>query len=210
MDPSALVTGLDSHEKSWSSLDAWLNFWTLLVVIGVSLEILIIAVEFAREYSDFKRDVIHTPEMPSILAFALGMPGAGLVAIGVAGEFRIHIIAGKIETDMRDATRQLVAFAERDAAKANKNAGDAKERAGEAYKQASRNEREAARLTKENLLLQEKIAPRRLDKGARDRVSAAARAQPVSSPASKPARGIKHTADHAPMDPKGAAPTRNC
>lgn len=73
--------------------------------------------------------------------FMLELLGTGLIAIGVAGEFGIHIKAGKIETDMRDTTRQLVAIVEKEAGDAN---------------------RETARLTFENLKLEAQIQPRSL------------------------------------------------
>ncbi len=56
------------------------------------------------------------------MVFGLGFLGTALVAVGLAGEFRIHVKAGKIETDMRDDTRQLVAIANERASKAEENA----------------------------------------------------------------------------------------
>ncbi|MGD0499598.1 MAG: hypothetical protein ABSC23_14310 [Bryobacteraceae bacterium] len=122
MDASALASTLDNLEKSWSSLDWWLNFWTILVVAGVALELVVLIIEYRHDWRDFRRGVIHSPERPSILMFGLGFLGAGLVAIGVAGEFRVHIEAGKTESDMRDATRRLVALANGEAVKANERA----------------------------------------------------------------------------------------
>jgi hypothetical protein len=136
MDASALERLLDSLEKSWSSLDWWLNFWTVLVVVGVAVELVVLIIEYTRDWHDFKRGAIHAPDKPSLLVFGLGFTGAALVAFGVAGEFREHIKAGKIESDMREATRQLVALVQ----------GDAKER-------ASANERQTAQLRKDAEIL---------------------------------------------------------
>jgi hypothetical protein len=129
MNASALARELDNLEKSWSASDSLLNLWTLLVVVGVTLEIFVIAAEYWHEWKEFKRSTIHTPEKPSLMLFGLGMLGAGLVAVGVAGEFRIHIKAGVTESQIRDKTRQLVAIVEGDAGKANERAGQANERA---------------------------------------------------------------------------------
>jgi hypothetical protein len=126
------------------SLDWWLNFWTILVVVGVAVELLVLITEYTHDWREFSRGIIHSPGKPSLVVFGLGFLGAGMVAIGVAGEFRIHIKAGRIETDMRDATRKLVGLVEG----------------------------EAARLTSENLKLREKMADRHLSEGQRGTVAA--------------------------------------
>lgn len=141
MDASALARALDNLEKSWGALDWWLNFWTILVVLGVAVELVVLITEYAHDWRDFKRGTIHSPEKPSILIFGLGFLGAALVAIGVAGEFRVHVKSGKIETDMRNTTRHLVAIVEKEVADANN---------------------ETARLTSENLKLRAFIQPRSL------------------------------------------------
>ena len=148
MDASALARELDNLGKSWSSLEWWLDFWTVLVVVGVVVELFVIIVEYIHDWRDFKRGTIHSPEKPTLLIFGLGFLGAVLVAIGVAGEFQIHTKAGKIETDMRDTTRKLVSIVEGEAGKANERARKAKER--------------AQKLENENLKLRERLAPRHL------------------------------------------------
>lgn len=148
MDASALVRELDNLEKSWSSLDWWLNFWSILVVVGVAVEVILLLIEYAHERREFKRGVIHSPEKPDPLLLLTGMLGAGLVAVGVAGEFRMHVRAGKVETEMRDVSRRQVSIAEREA----KTAGE----------RASANEKMAAQLEGENLKLRQTIQPRSL------------------------------------------------
>ena len=125
MDEFALRAKLDKLEKSWSALDGWLDFWTILVVVGVVVELFVLITEYVHDWRDFKRGVIHSPEKPNILVFGLGFLGAALVAIGVAGEFRIHIEPGKIETDMRDTTSDLVALANGEAKAAGERAANA-------------------------------------------------------------------------------------
>jgi hypothetical protein len=120
MDASALARALDNFEKSWSSLDWWLDFWTILVVVGVAVELAVLITEYIHDWRDFRRATIHSPDRPKLVVFSLGFIGAGLVAIGVAGEFRVHIKAGKIETGIRDTTRQLVAIAETEAGDARR------------------------------------------------------------------------------------------
>ncbi len=182
MDASALARALDNLEKSWSLLDCWLNFWTILVVVGVATELIVIITEYAHDRRDFKRGTIRSPDKPSILIFGLETIGAALVVIGVAGEFQVHVRAGRIETDMRDLTRQSVAISNRDAAASNEHAAVADQKAGEANERAGKNEREAAGLRKdadilrgknlalegEVLRLQERLAWRRISAAQHD------------------------------------------
>lgn len=100
-------------------------------MVGVAVELVVLITEYMHNSRDFRRGTIHSPEKPNLLIFGLGFIGAGLVAIGVAGEFRIHTKAGKIETDMRDKTRQLVAIAEGEAARAGERARNAELRTAE-------------------------------------------------------------------------------
>jgi hypothetical protein len=106
----ALSNKLKTLESSWSSLDWWLNFWTATVVVGVVVELVVIAVEYRHDRSDFEGGVIHPPDKPSTMLLFWGLLGAGLVALGVAGEFRVHVKAGRVETDMRNASGRLVAL----------------------------------------------------------------------------------------------------
>jgi hypothetical protein len=122
MDELALTNKLKSLEVSWASLDLWLKFWILLVVIGVSVELVVILVEYFHELHDFSRGIVQPPEKPNVWLLVFALLGAGLVAIGVAGEFFIHIKAGRIETEMRDATGSLVALVEAKAEEAGNEA----------------------------------------------------------------------------------------
>jgi hypothetical protein len=166
MDASSLAKDLDNLEKSWSSLDSWLNFWTILVVVGVAVELLVIITEYAHDWQDFRRGTIHSPGRPSILVFGFGFLGAALVAIGVAGEFRIHVKAGKIESDMRSKSRELVGIAQHDAAGANREAGQLRKDA-EGLKKAAEDEK-LARVT-----IEARVAWRRLTDRQKTEIGAA-------------------------------------
>jgi hypothetical protein len=122
MDASVLANKLKNLEMSWASLDFWLKFWILLVVIGVSIELFVVLTEYLHNLRDFRRATIHTPDKPSTWLLIFGLLGAGLVAIGVAGEFFIHIKAGRIETDMRTTTETFVALVSKAARKAKQAA----------------------------------------------------------------------------------------
>jgi hypothetical protein len=145
MDESALLNQLKTLESGWGSLDHWLNFWVALVVIGVAMEVVVIVIEYRHELHAFNRGIILPQDRPSRWLFGFGLLGAGLVAIGVAGEFWIHIKAGKLESEMREANRQLVALV-------NRRAADAAERAAELELQAATLEEQILESGPRNLL----------------------------------------------------------
>jgi len=116
MEEQALTNRLAALEASHSSLDHWLTFFIFLVVIGLGVELFVIWLEHRHETLAFKLGV---PERPSIFVLVFALFGAGLVAIGVAGEFWIHIRSGRLETEIRNVNGSLLAIA-------NKTAGDAK------------------------------------------------------------------------------------
>jgi hypothetical protein len=163
MDESALLSELKSLESAWGSLDHWLIFWIALVVVGVAMEVVVVGIEYRHERRAFSRGIIRPPDKPSLRLFVCGLLGAGLVAIGVAGEFCIHIKAGRVETEMRDVTGKLVAIANGRAAEADRQAGFAISSAADAEERAAKLEKDAEGLRKQNLVLaanleREKIA----------------------------------------------------
>ncbi len=120
------------------------------------MELLVIGREYLNELREFRRGSIRSPERPSRMKLWLEIVGAALVAVGVAGEFIVHIRAGKVETDIRDVTRQQVAIANGEASAAN-------ERAAVANRIAERE-----RLAR--LQLEARLAPRSLSQGQQDNI----------------------------------------
>jgi hypothetical protein len=162
MDPSTLLARLNNLENSWSSLDAWLKFWIVLVVIGVAIELVVVVKEYRDDRHEWLRGIVRPPDRPSRWLLFWNLLGAGFVAIGVAGEFAIHLNAGKIETDIRSVTRELVAIANKEGKEAGALAASAT--------------LEAAMLGKEADLLRIKLAnssiPRTLEEAAQKRIAA--------------------------------------
>jgi len=148
MDELVLIAKLKTLEASWASLDSWLKFWIFLVVVGVVVELVVILVEYSHESHEFRRGILLPPTRPSMVLLVFGLLGAGLVALGVAGEFGTHIKAGKVESDMRSTTFALVAIAD--------------QKAEEADERASINEVEAAQLRKAAGQLQKDAETERL------------------------------------------------
>jgi hypothetical protein len=62
MDSSALFAKLNNLENSWSSLDAWLKFWIVLVVIGVSIELIVVVKEYRDDRNEWARGIIRPPD----------------------------------------------------------------------------------------------------------------------------------------------------
>jgi hypothetical protein len=171
MDESALKILLDNLDKSQTSLHHWLHLWTFLVVVGVALEVVGVALEIVfviREYAedlhDFRRGIVQPPEKPSRLLLVLGLLGAGLVAVGVAGELYIDVQAGKVETDLRNANELRVSLLSKEAADANKKAQEASDRASANAIEAAglRKEAEGERLAR--IAIQDEVAWRKLTK----------------------------------------------
>lgn len=61
---------------------------------------------------DFRRGIVRPPDKPSGLLLTFRLAGASFVAIGVAGEFAVHMEASGAKTKMRDGTEELVALAD--------------------------------------------------------------------------------------------------
>jgi len=128
MDESALKTLLDNLEMSRASLHGWLDIWTFLVVVGVALEVVFVIWEYVEELHDFQRGIVHPPEKPRVLLFVLGLLGAGLVAVGVAGELYIDVQAGKVETEIRKANELRVSLLSKETANANERTAEIQQR----------------------------------------------------------------------------------
>jgi hypothetical protein len=137
MDESALRTLIANLEASRSSNHWWLEFCTALVAIGVLFEVIFVIWEYVDELHDFRRGIVHPPERPNMLLFALGLLGAGLVAIGVAGEFRFEAKIESTETSIRKANDDLFLLLSKEAGDANASAANAEASAKAADKAAS-------------------------------------------------------------------------
>src|SRR6266849_4085081 len=99
MAASAVERAINNLESSWRSLDNWLTFWIALVVLGLVIEVFVILKEHRDADKEYLRKSIRSPAKPSVWMLLFHLLGTGLIAIGVAGEFGIHIKAGKVETD---------------------------------------------------------------------------------------------------------------
>ena len=136
MDESALRIFVASLEASRSTLHWWLEFWTFLVVAGVALEVVFVVWEYVEELHDFNRGIIHPPERPGRLLFALGLLGAALVASGVAGELYAESKIETVETRIRKANDELFSLLSTEASNAAASAKTAHDEADTVKKEA--------------------------------------------------------------------------
>jgi hypothetical protein len=143
MDESALRTLIASNEASRSALHWWLEFWTWWVVAGLPLDVGFVVWEYREDLHDFRRGIVHPPERPRILLFALGFLGAALVAVGVTGELSVEVKIERVETRIRKANDDLSTLL-------SKEAGDAATSAKKAHD-------EADAVTKEVAIIEERL-----------------------------------------------------
>ena len=142
-DLVALERLLSSLSSSRSSLEVKFDAATLLVVIGVVVDVFVVLLEFQGDRSEYAKAIevwvqgaIPEPQSSSFKLVFAGLLGAVLVAVGVAGEFWIEEKIGCIDNQIQQA----------DNARANlleKEAGDARASATEAENAASRADAEA-------------------------------------------------------------------
>jgi hypothetical protein len=108
MDPARLIATISAASSSLDSWQFWLWVTTLIVVIGLPIE-----------YWDdlrrlFSKDANPAPpgniwtRLRIQKKLALEVLGGILITVGVAGELFVQFKASKVETDLRNATDQLV------------------------------------------------------------------------------------------------------
>jgi hypothetical protein len=94
-------------ESRSDSLESWLYFWVLLVVVGVAIEAILGILEYREGLEEFHRGTIRSPERPHRLKFGFELFAAALVVIGVAGELLIDLRVGKLQTELRAKNEAL-------------------------------------------------------------------------------------------------------
>src|ERR1017187_6752156 len=145
---AALRSSIRALESLSDSLEPWLYFWVTLVVIGVVLEVWFVLWAYREDFEAYHRGWIRSPQRPSRWKMFFELLGAGLVAIGVAGELGVDINAGRIQTDLRTKNGELVQLLQGVS--------------GAAWESASKNAKEAARLAKEGEVLKKLAEDERL------------------------------------------------
>lgn len=102
--------------------EIWLDISTVLVAIGVILEVFEIVHELREKVGPFK---FSRPEMPKWMVWA-GFAGWLMIVIGVAGEFWFEGAVSTRTEELESVSSGLLTDAELSSAEATKQAGDAK------------------------------------------------------------------------------------
>ena len=164
MDESARKILISNLDRSRATLDSWLLVFTLLVVIGVVLEVVFVIWEYRDDLHDWRRGIVHPPERPSITLLAFGLFGAGLVAIGVSGELYIGARISAVETRIRDANDRRATLLSKLAGDAKVSAEKAEGAARRATDEADDMARQAAALSQYLAVAANLVNPRHLDR----------------------------------------------
>ncbi len=107
MDELTLRTQLNSLEALRSSLHSSLRFWEWMVVVGLIIDLIVIAKEFWDGWQDSRQGVIHPPARPSVWLLVLSLFGTGLIAFGIARELSVDSKIEGVETRVRGVNEQL-------------------------------------------------------------------------------------------------------
>lgn len=128
---SALEKDIAALESQSSGLEPWLGRYTLLVAIGVTLEIFVVIFDHRKEVGEWLFCEL-IPEGPSRKKLGIEIASIILVIIGVMGEFGIGLwishINGILRSkngELRAASDQLVALVTSDAEEAKRQANAA-------------------------------------------------------------------------------------
>src|ERR1022692_4248991 len=98
----ALEKAIESLNARLDGLSSWQHFWVFLVVVGVALETVLLINEYCHDRRLYLRGTISSPAKPLIRDLVLSLLGAGLVAIGVAGELGVDFKASVVESQLRN------------------------------------------------------------------------------------------------------------
>src|ERR1035437_5789154 len=128
MDASTFESAIKALEIRSDSLDSWLKFWIILVVVGVVVEVVVVIREYFHARSEYRRGWIRSPSKPTLWDLGLGLAGGVLVAIGVAGELGVDFKAAAVEGELRNANRSLVGLLNTDITRLRLETAKANER----------------------------------------------------------------------------------
>lgn len=128
---SALERDITVRESQSSGLEPWLGWFTLLVAIGVALEILVVIHDHRKEVNEWRVSELM-PEGPSLIKLGIQIASIILVIAGVMGEFgvglKISSINGQLRSkgaELRSKSDQLLALVTQEAADAETSANNA-------------------------------------------------------------------------------------
>jgi hypothetical protein len=153
---SALERDIASLESKSSGLEPWLGWFTLVVAIGVALEVLVVVRDHKKEVDEWRVCEL-IPERTSLWKIAIEIASILLVIVGVMGEFgvglKISSINGQLRAkgvELRNKSDQLLALVTQEAGNAADSADRAENSAKVAKEQAGQAKDDAG-LAKKNV-----------------------------------------------------------
>lgn len=141
---SALERDIAALESQSSGLEPGLGWFTLLVAIGVALEIFVVIHDHRKEVNEWRVCEL-IPEGPSLIKLGIEIASILLVIIGVMGEFgvglKISSINGQLRAkgaELRSKSDQLLALVTQQASDADAGAAEANRQAAEANRKSEK------------------------------------------------------------------------
>jgi hypothetical protein len=134
MNEAALRLLISDLEHRLSSLDGWLHFWTILVILGCAGELYFVVHEYREDHKiwfNAKTRGLKLPEKPSFKTLICEVLSVAFVVIGISGELDVDRKSGDLQLQLREANGSLFLLLE-------KEAGDAKDSAKSAAEQADK------------------------------------------------------------------------
>lgn len=155
-DVDALVRLLSNLGNSRSGLEFTFGLFTLLVVIGVAIDVFIVVFEFLKNRSEYREALesweggkIPSPHRPRVKDVLIGLLGAVLVTVGVAGEFWYEERIGNADTCIQEADNARAGLLEKEAGTAASSSERAQRSADKAEADVETAGREAAAVSTE-------------------------------------------------------------
>jgi hypothetical protein len=144
---SALERDIAALESQSSGLEPWLGRFTLLVAIGVALEIFVVIHDYRKEVTEWRVSEL-IPERPSLIKLGIEIASIILVIVGVMGEFGVGLKISAMNGQLRAKGAELRGKSDQLLALVTQEAGDAEASAEGAAEAARTSRLEADAATK--------------------------------------------------------------
>jgi hypothetical protein len=132
---SALESEIAALDKSSGSPEYWLAGFTLLVAIGVAIEIVVLHLDHKKEMGDWHVCEL-IPAKPTLVKVGWEIASIILVTVGVVGELGTGLWISHLDSELRSKSAELQSDSDQLLALVIKQAGEAKDSA-EAAKSAA-------------------------------------------------------------------------
>src|ERR1035441_2596687 len=132
---SALERDITAKESEASGLEPWLGRFTLLVAVGVAIEIVVVILDHRKEVKEWRVSEL-IPEGPSLIKLGMEIASIILVIAGVMGEFGVGLNISSKNGQLRAKSAELRSKSDQLLALVTQQAGNAEDSAKGARKEA--------------------------------------------------------------------------